>query len=95
MSIFFCIYGNHSQLNIILSQVEITDSNNYKLHAILSQAEITDSNNYKLIVTCADASYVVMDESSKEAICDTSTGKYDTTDLTPCLRTFDPSDSEN
>ena len=57
--------------------------------------EINDSNNYKLIVTCTDASYVIMDDGSREAICDTSTGMYDRRDLTPCIRSYDLSDSED
>ena len=52
------------------------------------QEEITDSNNYRIFVTCSESSYVVMDESLKEVICDTSTGTYNKTILTPCLRTI-------
>ena len=51
---------------------------------------MADSNNYKIIVTCIDTQYVMMDEELKEIICDTSTGTYDKTSLTPCLRTIDP-----
>jgi len=54
----------------------------------LKEEEITDSNNYRIFVTCSESSYVVMDESLKEVICDTSTGTYNKTILTPCLRTI-------
>ena len=51
---------------------------------------MADSSNHKITVTCIDTQYVMMDEELKEIICDTSTGTYYKTSLTPCLRTIDP-----
>ena len=56
----------------------------------LKKENIPHSNNYKVTVTCTSESFVMMDESLKEAICDTSTGTYDKSSLTPCLKTIDP-----
>ncbi|XP_063684231.1 uncharacterized protein LOC134818548 [Bolinopsis microptera] len=63
-------------------------------NTVLTEEKLAGSSNYKLKVTCADddPTYVIMRFDRTEATCDTKTGKWDRTDLTPCCRTIAPTD---
>ena len=56
----------------------------------LSESVIAGSSHYMITVTCVDNSYILMNDSQTEAVCNTDSGLFDTTDLSPCLRTVDP-----
>ena len=61
--------------------------------AVLTKVDIPNSYNYKIRVSCKEGGqfvYVFMDSEKREAMCDTDTGTYSTTELTPCLKAIDP-----
>ena len=60
------------------------------------QVKVAGSSDYKFKVTCADddPTYVIMNFDRTEARCDTTTGRWDHTVLTPCCRTIDPTDDQ-
>ncbi|XP_063684325.1 uncharacterized protein LOC134818612 [Bolinopsis microptera] len=63
-------------------------------NTVLTKEKVAGSSDYKLKVTCADddPTYVIMNEDRTEARCNTTTGRWDHTTLTPCCRTIDPTD---
>ena len=64
-------------------------------NTVLSIVDIPGSNNYKVRVKCKESDqhdFVIMFDDQTEAVCDTSTGTYDTTFITPCARTIPPID---
>ena len=61
--------------------------------AVLTKVDIPNSYNYKIRVNCKEGGqfvYVFMDSEKREAMCNTDTGTYSTTELTPCLKAIDP-----
>ena len=63
--------------------------------AVLTKVDTPNSYNYKIRVNCKEGGqfvYVFMDSEKREAMCNTDTGTYSTTELTPCLKAIDPTD---
>ena len=54
------------------------------------QEQIPGSEDYKVTVRCSHPDYVIMNEDATVATCNTSTGSWNTRNLTPCCRTIDP-----
>ena len=65
-------------------------------NTVLSEVKVSNSDDYKVTVTCRDKDahetndLEFMDEEKRVVLCDTTTGTYNTTYLTPCLRVIEP-----
>ena len=66
----------------------------FKITSYLIQEELEDSDNYLQVVTCIegdtenDITYIFLNSDKTSILCNTTLGTYNSTDLTPCLKTM-------